>query len=135
MTTNTDKHLRERDEWEAKLSDGTITLADALMLMLGTGTPATPYLFSRLEQAFQNYQYGGPDADLAAAFGISVSQRERKKQERATWVSHVRFHVDGFHQQGFPKQDPGCFAGTAFHQTGDLLHRSPSQIFDTYYRG
>ena len=135
MSTDNADPVKQRDEWEEQLIAGNITLADALMLMLGTGTPVTPYLYARLEQAFQSYQYGGTNADLAEQFGISISQRERKKQERETWVSHVRFHVDAYHERGHSKQDPGHFANTAFHQAGELLHRSPSQIFDTYYKG
>lgn len=115
--------------------NGTLSLADAAMLMLGTGAPATPYLIARLEAAFQGYQYGGADADLAEFFGVSISQRERKKEDRKTWVSHVRYHVGAFHEQGYSKQDPSQFSDTAFHKAGELLHRSASQIFDTYYKG
>lgn len=134
-TLITDQQIAERDQWEGLLMNGTITLADAVMLMLGTGAPATRYLIARLEGAFQGYQYGGPGADLAEEFGISISQRERRKQERLTWVSHVKFHVDSFHEKGYSKQDPGQFENTAFHEAGKLLHRSASQIFDTYYKG
>jgi hypothetical protein len=131
----TERQIAERDRWESLLMSGSLSLADAVVLMLRTGAPATPYLIDRLEGAFQGYQYGGPDADLAEEFGVSISQRERKKEERRTWVSHVRFHVDAFHQQGFSKQDPSQFSDTAFHKAGNLLHRSASQIFDTYYKG
>ena len=103
MSTDTADPVKQRDQWEAQLIAGNITLADALMLMLGTGEPATPYLFARLEQAFQSYQYGGTDADLAEQFGISISQTERKKHAKMTWVSHIRFHVDAFHEQGWKK--------------------------------
>ena len=131
----TEDQIAERDNWERLLLNGSISLADAVLLMLRTGAPATPYLTERLAQAFQTYQYGGADADLAEEFGVAIKQRERQKQERLTWVSHVRFHVDSFHEQGFTKQDPSHFGVTAFHKAGELLHRSATQIFDTYYKG
>lgn len=133
--TITDEQLAERDRWEGLLMQGRCSLHEALFMCLASGAPASPYLVTRIEAAFLAYQYGGPDADLAQEFGLAISQRERKAMDRMTWASHVRFHVDAFHEQGFSKQPPGSFDDTAFHKAAELLHRSPSQIFDTYYKG
>ena len=66
-------------------------------------------------------------------FGMAMGKREKNAMARETWVSHVRFHVDEFCKQGLSKVDPTHYQDTAFHAAGKLLHRSPSQIFDTYY--
>lgn len=114
-----------------------ISLADGLMLMLRTGAPATPYLLARLESALQAYQYGGPDADLAKELGVHVTQRDRQRQGRATFVSHVRFHIDALHEQGYSKQDPAKFDGTAFEKaaTGVLIDFTAGTLFHIYYKG
>ena len=130
--TVTTEQVAERDRWERLLIEGQANLFDALIGMLATGAPATPYLLQRLTQA--EIAYKDHDiTDLAEAFGIAMGKREKNAMDRETWVSHVRFHVDAFHEQGFSKQDPGPFDNTAFHKAAALLHRSPSQIFDTYY--
>lgn len=129
----TPEQIEQRDEWERLMVEGGLSLADGLTLMLRSGAPATPYLIARLEAAFYEVQYNG--ADLAELFGVKVSQRERKKHDRVTWVNHVRFHVDAFHQQGYSKQDPTYYDNTAFHKASEILGRSPSQLCDTYYKG
>lgn len=128
----TPEQLAERDLWESHLARGICSLHEALFMCLASGAPASPYLLARLEGAFYAYLDGEND-DLADLFGLSMTKREKNAEKRATWVSHVRFHVDSFHDQGLSKQDPGYYAGTAFHAAAKLLHRSPSQIFDTYY--
>lgn len=133
----TSAQVQERDEWERLLKIGTLSLADGLVLMLRTGAPATPYLLARLESALQVYQYGGPDADLAKELGVQVTQRDRQRQDRATLVSYVRFHVDALHEQGYSKQDPAKFDGTAFEMaaTGVLSDFTAGNLFHIYYKG
>lgn len=126
------EQIRMRDEWELKLKQGACNLSDALFMCMSSGAPMTPYLIERFEATIHAYQYGEV-ADLAESFGIAMCKREKNAMERQTWVSHVRFHVDSFHAQGKPKTNPSQYEGTAFHAAADLLHRSPTQIYDTYY--
>lgn len=130
--------LQQRDDWERLLMAGTISLADGLMLMLQTSAPATPYLIARLEKAFHDYQYGDADVHLEEFFGVAVSQRERRRQERLTLVSYVKMHVDGFHDQGFTLQDPAKFPDTAFEKaaTSEALKEfTAGNLFHMYYKG
>lgn len=124
--------IRMRDEWELKLKQGVCNLSDAFFMCMSSGAPMTPYLIERFEAAIHAYQYGEV-ADLAEPFGIAMPQREKRAMERLTWVSHVRFHVDSFHEQGKSKNNPSQYEDTAFHAAAALLHRSPTQIYDTYY--
>lgn len=127
----TAEQLAERDLWERQLRLGACSLHDALFMCLASGAPASPFLIARLEGAFHAYQDG--EDDLAELFGLSMTKRQKNAQKRALWVSHVKFHVDSFHEQGLPKQDPSYYSDTAFHAAAKLLHRSPAQVFDTYY--
>lgn len=118
-------------DWKAHYLKGDISFADALHFYLQeSGAPK--FLLTKYEQALDAYQ-AGDVADLAEPFGIAMAKREKNAMKRETWVSHVRFHVDSFHEQGYSKQDPTKYDDTAFHKAGKLLCRSPSQIFDTYY--
>jgi len=118
-------------DWKKAYLNGDITLADSLQFYLQeSGAPG--FLLAKYEEALSAYQ-DGDVSDLAEPFGIAMKKREKNAMERATWVSHVRFHVDSFYGQGYSKQDPTKYDGTAFHKAGELLFRSPSQIFDTYY--
>lgn len=118
-------------DWKAHHLKGDISLADALHFYLQeSGAPS--FLLAQYEQALQKYQ-DGEVSDLAEPFGIAMGKREKNAMDKETWVSHVRFHVDSFHEQGYAKQDPTSYDNTAFHKAGKLLHRSPSQIADTYY--
>lgn len=114
------------------LARGQIGLFDAVMLMAVSKLPLSEYVVDLLESAYQSYT-DGEIGDIAEPLGIAVKRREINAQKRETWRSHVRFHVDSFHEQGHTKQDPGYHENTAFHRAAELLHRSPSQIFDTYY--
>ncbi len=132
MLVVTDAQIAERDLWERKLKLGEYSLADALILCLASGAPASPYLTARINAALEGYK-DGAFTDLAEPFGMAMGKREKNAMARETWVSHVRFHVDEFCKQGLSKVDPTHYQDTAFHAAGKLLHRSPSQIFDTYY--
>lgn len=118
-------------KWKEAYLRGDITLADALHFFLQEAD-APNFLLGAYEEAQQKYQ-DGEVSDLAEPFGIAMTKREKNAEDRKTWVSHVRFHVDAYADQGFPRTDPGKYDGTAFHKAGKLLSRSPSQIFDTYY--
>jgi hypothetical protein len=124
--------IRMRDEWELKLKQDVCNLSDALFMCMSSGAPMTPYLIYRFEAAIDAYQ-DGEVSDLAEPFGIAMAKREKNAMERLTWVSHVRFHVDSFHEQGRPKNNPSQYEDTAFHAAAKLLNRSPTQIYDTYY--
>lgn len=118
-------------DWKTHYLKGDITFADALHFYLQeSGAPK--FLLAKYERALDEYQ-AGDVADLAVPFGIAMGKREKNAMERETWVSHVKFHVDAFHEQGFPKVDPTHYDDTAFHKAGELLKRKPSTIFDTYY--
>ena len=99
---------------------------------MDSGAPITKYLLARYEGAIHAYQYGA-DADLAELFGLAITQRERKAEARANWLSNVRFHVDAYHAKGFTKQDPQHFENTAFEQAASLLGRKASSLYDDYY--
>lgn len=118
-------------DWKKAYLQADISFADALHGYLQeSGAP--DFLLKKYEKALNMYQEGEV-SDLAEPFGIAMKKREKNAMERATWVSHVKFHVDAFHEQGFPKTNPTYYDDTAFHKAGKLLCRSPSQIFDTYH--
>lgn len=111
---------------------GECSLNDAVYACLASGAPATPYILQRYEAAIRAY-LKGEVADLAEPFGIAMTKRAKNAVKRLSWVSHVRFHVDAAHKQGFKLQDPSKYENTAFHTAARLLHRSPTHVFDTYY--
>ncbi|MBN8762865.1 MAG: hypothetical protein BGP20_12485 [Thiobacillus sp. 63-78] len=120
-----------RFDWKKHYLQGDISFADALLFYLQeAGAPE--FLIGAYEGALQKYQ-DGDVSDLAEPFGIAMKKREKNAENRKTWVSHVRFHVDAYAEQNFPKTDPGKYENTAFHKAGKLLNKSPSQIYDTYY--
>lgn len=130
--TITPAQMEERDRWERLLLEGKANLFDAMCGMLSTGAPATPYLLQRLTQA--EIAYKSHDiTDLAEAFGIAMGKREKNAMNRQTMVQNLRHVVDAMHARGFPKQDPSKYDKTAFHVAGEVLHKSPSQVFDLYY--
>lgn len=128
----TDEQLAEREAWDGRLMRGECTLDDALAMTMHLGVPASAYLTGRYQAAIDAYKERAAD-DLAEPFGIAMSKREKNAMDRETWVSHVRFNVDCFHEQGYSKNHPANYDGTAFHETAKVLHRSPLQIFDTYH--
>ena len=132
MIVVTDEQIAERDSWEHRLLSNECNLSDALFMCMASGAPITPYLLARYEGAIHDYQYG-QTADLAEPFGIAISQRQRKAQARATWLSNLKFHVDSCYDQGFSKQDPNHYENTAFEKAAALLNRSASSVFDDYY--
>ena len=132
MIIITDEQIAVRDTWEAMLQENKCTLNDALFMCMSSGAPITPYLLARYEGAIHEYQYG-QNTDLAEPFGIAISQRERRAQARVTWLSHVKFHVNSYHAQGFPKTDPNHFQDTAFQKAATLLGRSAISLFEDYY--
>lgn len=118
-------------DWKKSYLQNDISFADALYFYLKeSGAPN--FLLAKYEQALSAYQ-DGEVSDLAEPFGVAMKKREKNAMERATWVSHVQFHVDAFNDLGFPKTDPTHYDDTAFHKAGELLKRKPSTIFDTYY--
>lgn len=126
-------------DWKAHYLKGDISFADALHFYLQeSGAPA--FLLAGYEQALSEYQNGKGGKimdkvkDLAEPFGIAMEQKEKKEMNQQTRLSHIRFHVDAFHEQGFAKRDPSKYDDTAFHKAGKLLHKSPSTIFDDYYK-
>ena len=132
MIVVTDEQIAERDSWEQRLLSNECNLNVALFMCMASGAPITPYLLARYEGAIHDYQYG-QTADLAEPFGIAISQRQRKAQARVTWLSHVKFHVDSYHGQGFPKTDPNYYEDTAFHKAATLLSRSVISLYEDYY--
>lgn len=132
MLQISDEQLTERTRLDAMLMRHVITLDDCLDMCMALGVPASPYLRSRYYQAIELYKSGECE-DLAEPFGIAMSRRQKKAQDRETFISHVRFMVDGEAEKGHPKTDPTKYDGTAFHSVGKILHKSPSQIFDIYY--
>ncbi len=132
MITITDEQLEERQKWDLKLMQGDCTLADCISMCMGLGAPASDYLRERFELAVLAYSTGAC-SDLAEPFGISMGKREKNAGERETWISHVRFMVDGEVEKGKPRNDPSHYEDTAFHSAGKILNKSPHQIFDTYY--
>lgn len=128
----TAEQLAQRDEWDRRLMRKECTLEDALAMTMLIGVPASAYLVACYEAAIDTYK-AGMVTDLAEPFGIAMGKREKDAMDRETWVSHVRFNVDSFHAQGYSKNHPASYDGTAFHMAAKMLHRSPMQIFDTYH--
>ena len=98
MLEVTDAQIAERDLWEQKLKLGECSLGDALFMCMASGAPASPYLIARIEGALEGYK-AGAFSDLAEPFGLAMGKREKNAMARETWVSHVRFHVDGWSKQ------------------------------------
>ena len=132
MIVVTDEQIAERDSWEVRLQANKCSLNDALFMCMSSGAPISSYLLARYEAAIHEYQYGQA-TDLAQPFGLAITQKERKVQARATWLSHLKFHVDSCYDQGFSKQDPNHYENTAFEKAAALLNRSASSVFDDYY--
>lgn len=125
-------------DWKAHYLKGDITFADALHFYLQeSGAPA--FILAGYEQALNEYQNGKNGKimdkieDLAEPFGIAMEQKEKKEMNRQTWLSHVRFHVDSFHEQGFPMVIGNRRGETAFDKAGKLLNKAPSTIYKDYY--
>lgn len=118
----TPEQLAERDAWDQRLALGECTLADALLMTMHSGAPASPFLVRLVEGAFDTYNQGLAD-DLAEPFGVAVGKREKNRQEHETYRSNVKFHVDAFHSQGFPLLDPNDYSDreSAYTKTADLL--------------
>lgn len=121
----------DRIDWQARFSQGQINLADAIFFYLQESS-APVFLIDSFHDACERYK-GGEYSDLAEPFGLAMTKREKNREDRKTWVSHVRFHVDSFAEQGYPKIDPSHYDNTAFHKAGKLLCKSATQIYDTYY--
>lgn len=127
--------IRMRDEWELKLKQDVCNLSDALFMCMSSGAPMTPYLIDRFEAAIHAYQ-DGEVADLAEPFGIAMGKRQKNAMTRLTLVSHVKFLVDTFAEQGKPRVDFHQWENgdTAFHAAAKVLGKSPDQIKDMYYK-
>jgi hypothetical protein len=132
MMTITDEQLEERRQWDLRLMRGECTLADCIDICMALGVPGSDYLRQRFNQALIEYS-DGQCSDLAEPFGVAMGKREKNAWKRATWISHVRFMVDGEAEKGKPKTDPTYYEDTAFHSAAAMLGKSPHQIFDTYY--
>lgn len=131
----TAEQIAERDAWERKLMDKHCTLADALTMILHIGAPASPYLVSRVEQAFFAYTHGECD-DLAAPFGCAETKREKNKMNHETKRQNVKFHVESYVDQGFPILNPSDWPDneSAFTKTADSLKNvSAATAFEIYY--
>lgn len=130
----TDEQIAERDQWDKRLKLGQCNLADALLMTLHIGAPASAYLLARVEEAFATYNEGACD-DLATPFGCAVGQREKKQQEHETHRSNVKFHVKSFSEQGYPKLNPNINPNeSAFTKAADLLGTvTAATAFDIHY--
>ena len=127
MTGQTDPTI----DWNAKFMAGEINLADAIYFHLHkSGAPQ--FLIDSFLDACEKYK-DGDYSDLAEPFGLAMTKREKNREDRKTLVSHVKFHVDSFHEQGYPKTDPTLYSDTAFHKAAELLRWKVSRVFDIYY--
>ena len=128
----------ESFDWKTHFLKGDISFADALhFYLMESGAPE--FLLGRYEQALSAYQ-DGEVSDLAEPFGIAMKKREKNAMQRKTWVSHVRFVVDTFHEQGHKKNHPDNYPDTAYHKAAELLSSggreyTPLTIYDFYVRG
>lgn len=130
--TITPEQLAERDAWDRRLMEGKCTIDDAMSMCMYIGAPISPFMREQYEAAWNEYR-SEKKADLADLLGVRLADKDRRAMERATWVSNIRFHVDSYHEQGFSKNNPSHYENTAFHEVAKRVHRSPSQIFDTYH--
>lgn len=121
----------DRIDWQARFSQGQINLADAIFFYLQESS-APVFLIDSFHDACERYK-DGEYSDLAEPFGLAMTKREKNCEDRKTLVSHVRFHVDSFAEQGYSKTDPTLYGNTAFHKASELLGKKVSWIFDIYY--
>jgi hypothetical protein len=129
------KCIEEAAAWERSYVRGECSLADALMMTLHIGAPASSTLIAALENAFLAYNRGQVD-DLAEAFGCAVARRDKKKMEHETVRSNVKFHVEAFRAQGDPLVNPNDYPEktSAFTKTAELLGNvSATTAFNIYY--
>lgn len=128
------EQVAERDRWERLLVEGKANLFDALIGMLSTGAPATPYLLQRLTQAEIAYKDHAIE-DLAEAFGIAMSKSEKNAMNRQTILVNVRHVVDAMHEKGMRLAPPTYYEeNNAFCAVAGVLGCSATHLYDLYYR-
>lgn len=146
MIPITAEQIAERDKWEKLLMDGTISLFDALYMMLATGAPATPYLLDRLTQVDVAYK-AGEFSDMAEALGCALSASEKRAMERRTLRRGVKYMVQDEADNGYPLLNPNQHpdvesaftrvAGMMSKRTKDGQDTQPmysvSTVYDIYY--
>lgn len=120
-------------QWERRLMQGKCTIDDALSMCMALGVPVPPYVRESYERAWNTYRYE-KKSDLAELLGVRITGRQQQVMETELLASHVRFLVDTFHGEGYPKTNPSNFDSTAFHKAAERVNKSPSYVFDLYHR-
>ena len=121
-----------RDEWERSYKLKKCNLNEALFMCMDSGAPMSHFMINEFDTAISDYSAGKYE-DLAEAFGIKESNRERQVTKKWLAKLSVRDLVDYFHELGHVKTDPSSYDDTAFHKAGKVLNKAPSTLFKVYY--
>ena len=133
ITVSADR-IAERDDWERRYKANGCNLNEALFMCMCSGAPMTDFMISKFEEAISEYSAGKYE-DLAEAFGIKESKRDKQATKKREFFYTTRNVVDYFSENGFNKTDPSQYDNTAFHKAGKALNKAPSTLFKTYYSG
>lgn len=115
----------------AALESGLVSLERALCWFLVRDRHVPAPIARRVVGAFELYSLGETD-DLAMEFGIAAPRRARRAWLKSVRASEVHDLVHKYHSEGFPKNDPTYFGGTAFEMAARELGLRPSTVFDIY---
>ena len=126
------EQLAIRDEWELRYKRKGCNLNEAFFMCMTSGAPMSDFMINEYDAAISDYSAGKYD-DLAEAFGISESKREKQVTKKMEETHTTRNIVNYFSELGFSKTNPSSYDDTAFHKAGKLLNKAPSTLFKIYY--
>ena len=131
----TGEQIAERDRWERLLMEQKVNLFDGLYMMLSSGAPATPYLMQRLTAADIAYKEGGI-SDLAEAFGMALTQSEKRSLNDENLRNHIKRLVEEEAAKGHPLLNPNQHTDkvSAFTQVANILSKKTEDGLDTQPR-
>lgn len=116
--------IKERDIWLQRFHEGKCNLADLIFFTLLSGAPANQQIFDLYAKALTDYEAGG---DIEELLGLSrVKGTIVKKWELKSKITNL------IEDSKRPKTDPTIYDNTAFHEVGEIVHLSPSRVYDIY---
>ena len=127
----TQQQIEQSREWEQRFAEGKCNLNEALYMCMASGAPISTYMRQQYDKAVSDY-CEGKHKDLAEAFGIEMKQGAKRAMKTLDLQRKVAVVVEIYSEQGFPKTNPSHYDGTAFHKAADVLHKSPSHVYDLY---
>ena len=115
---------QERDLWLQRFHEGKCGLADLIFFTMQSGAPANQQIFDLYAKALADYDAGGDIEDL---LGLNrVKGTIVKKWELKSKITNL------IEDSKKPKTDPSYYDNTAFHEAGEIVHLSPSRVYDIY---